>query len=958
VAEPDAAGMGGALGGGDDAASAVFRGRTKVEIDYKDVTGLTKQMNSLADAIKRVKSGLESLNSSKAQKALKDLQGATGGGGGGFGGGTPNGGNSTYASSGGGGGADEGKGNTGRGFGGLSKTQYAVAGTVAAIGALSNAYMGRQQADLMSDVTAMRTVYTSDSPKFGLRQATSYNAAQFGPYSLNREDALQGAGAIAGRYGGQGSASAMRAASGTGAYAMGSFQGSAFGADMYNQLNAPQALNAMRAFGGPSTAQIQPVAAANAMARIAFGSETPTNAQLNNFRPGMNQYNNMLAVTGGNAGLASMQVELMRARQRYEAVGSPRGAWSEDTLKSIGKDKGLQKELFGEGSLYISRQQFESGKGMRSEDLLNLSRSGLVSSNELLADVSSTMHDMLKEIQKYSGPLGNFLGSIGGGGAGGLLSSGLDILQTVALLGGGKKGGNAVTKALGGAASKIGSKLPGGGTMLGYGAKVGSGVLGTAVAADEVNTRLGGQEDKGFLRNTWDNISAPFTGGWEGWEVGIPGIGDPVGGGRPGLGVGDPVPSGAVGGAGAGGMMSVSQAEALIRSRGGATDQISGLASDLKVKLGRLFAMNPKLSLSSGARSRAGQEKIYRERYRPPYPGAPLDAPGWKHISGAPAAKPGKSNHEYGVAADIGPESQYGWLAKNAPGVGLVKPMSYEPWHWEPPGAKSRRGAGGAAAGNMNDMQADSGQAAEQGGGGIIGAMVRRVTSMGGVGMGAPGGAASLSGLAISPAGATGTQVGATGGATGGGSVGGAISINEAANAARAAGIPESALATALSIMMAESGGIPGRINDKNTNGSIDRGLWQINSIHSQYDPIRLLDPNYNAKAMADLSSGGTNWKPWVAYNEGHNKKFLSQVNQALSTGVGDPVDSGSGGAGHSSVPAMMSVGTAGGGTKVYAPINITMMEASDAEIYRVAVAVKNTIEGVINDVDTARTGG
>jgi len=80
----------------------------------------------------------------------------------------------------------------------------------------------------------------------------------------------------------------------------------------------------------------------------------------------------------------------------------------------------------------------------------------------------------------------------------------------------------------------------------------------------------------------------------------------------------------------------------------------------------------------------------------------------------------------------------------------------------------------------------------------------------------------------------------------------------------KAGGNPASAQMAA-SIAMAESGGDPGA-TDNNTNGSTDRGYWQINSIHgaqSTYDPLA------NARAAVQISGNGTNWTPWVTYNTG-----------------------------------------------------------------------------------------
>lgn len=52
------------------------------------------------------------------------------------------------------------------------------------------------------------------------------------------------------------------------------------------------------------------------------------------------------------------------------------------------------------------------------------------------------------------------------------------------------------------------------------------------------------------------------------------------------------------------------------------------------------------------------------------------------------AAKPGASNHQNGIAFDIavaGADGNevYDWLKRHAPGLGFVRTVSGEPWHWE-----------------------------------------------------------------------------------------------------------------------------------------------------------------------------------------------------------------------------------------------------------------------------------
>lgn len=76
-------------------------------------------------------------------------------------------------------------------------------------------------------------------------------------------------------------------------------------------------------------------------------------------------------------------------------------------------------------------------------------------------------------------------------------------------------------------------------------------------------------------------------------------------------------------------------------------------------------------------------------------------------------------------------------------------------------------------------------------------------------------------------------------------------------------------------IALAESGGDPSAINTSNEDGSVDRGLLQINSVHAQYIAARLFEPDYNAQAGYDISSGGTDYTPWVTFNTGAYIPFL-----------------------------------------------------------------------------------
>lgn len=107
---------------------------------------------------------------------------------------------------------------------------------------------------------------------------------------------------------------------------------------------------------------------------------------------------------------------------------------------------------------------------------------------------------------------------------------------------------------------------------------------------------------------------------------------------------------------------------------------------------------------------------------------------------------------------------------------------------------------------------------------------------------------------------------------------------------------------TALAIAIAEHGG--GTINpaavNRNTNGSTDTGIWQINSVHERNHPdwtvAALKDPKTNAEAMAAISGNGTNWQPWSTYRDGKYKAYMERAQKARdqtsgSGGLGTAID-------------------------------------------------------------------
>lgn len=70
----------------------------------------------------------------------------------------------------------------------------------------------------------------------------------------------------------------------------------------------------------------------------------------------------------------------------------------------------------------------------------------------------------------------------------------------------------------------------------------------------------------------------------------------------------------------------------------------------------------------------------------------------------------------------------------------------------------------------------------------------------------------------------------------------------------------------AAAIALAESGG-NAQASNQNSNGSIDRGLWQINTVNGTASTFDVMG---NARGAVKLSNGGSNWRPWcTAYSDG-----------------------------------------------------------------------------------------
>lgn len=91
------------------------------------------------------------------------------------------------------------------------------------------------------------------------------------------------------------------------------------------------------------------------------------------------------------------------------------------------------------------------------------------------------------------------------------------------------------------------------------------------------------------------------------------------------------------------------------------------------------------------------------------------------------------------------------------------------------------------------------------------------------------------------------------------------------------------ALLTAVEVGLAESSCIASNTNT-NPDGSVDRGLWQINNVqHPEVSNACAFDAQCNADNAYRISSGGTNWSQWTTYNSGVYLTYASYAQAAIT---------------------------------------------------------------------------
>lgn len=130
----------------------------------------------------------------------------------------------------------------------------------------------------------------------------------------------------------------------------------------------------------------------------------------------------------------------------------------------------------------------------------------------------------------------------------------------------------------------------------------------------------------------------------------------------------------------------------------------------------------------------------------------------------------------------------------------------------------------------------------------------------------------------------------------------GPLSFGDLYDLATGAGLDPASAAIAAAVALAESSGRPDAYNG--VGGDRSYGLWQINMI-GNLGPARraqlgitsndqLYDPATNARAMALISGGGSNFGPWTTFTSGAYRQYLTDPPAGGSTaGTGSGSSSG-----------------------------------------------------------------
>lgn len=449
-----------------------------------------------------------------------------------------------------------------------------------------------------------------------------------------------------------------------------------------------------------------------------------------------------------------------------------------------------------------------------------------------------------------------------------------------------------------------------------------------------------------------------------------------------------------------GGKVSLSE----LKSRGTFKDMHPNMRNRL---LAMFRAGKGRIGIGQGTRDPKQQRSMFLDRYREdPNGEITWNGKRWKRVKGAPAAPPGRSMHEIGLAADL--VGDLNWMNENASKFGLkhFAGVNNEPWHVQPaelPNSRRKYEEAGAAWGTNGLFEEDSNFADDgvsqnmeldthEGSGpsgaaqGMATAGLRNydgmtldqiATSMEAEGVARLGAGGHMS---FAGSGGSADAVADAGAAVQGnylGVEGNVVGADAAARAAYNAGFRGDDLATIVAIAGRESGWSADAMNPNTS----DTGMWQINfSAHKEWlkglgitKREHLKNITNNARAAYYLYNAD-GWRPWRAsassdflggapgWDPDGDHLWKTEKWQAGATaaansvmGSGDPILEASAPSSSSSSSARSG---GSGNTSIHQPVNITVSPTINVTAHNmqdlngVASAVASMLEAKVREVN------
>jgi|SRR5215471_9260501 len=274
--------------------------------------------------------------------------------------------------------------------------------------------------------------------------------------------------------------------------------------------------------------------------------------------------------------------------------------------------------------------------------------------------------------------------------------------------------------------------------------------------------------------------------------------------------------------------------------------------------------------VNSGFRDHALQARLYAEAVQKH---GQAQAGNW-------VAPPGHSNHERGLAVDLG--GNMSLAHQLAARFGLTFPMSWEPWHIELPSTRGGASPAAYTPSPFGDPNPTTDQSISQHPDHVTATGVEAMRAMNPLGtpgveaLGTPGlgttqgGGPTNAGVAAQ-GGAQGGQAGGgttPGGATNPQSGGSVVSPADLFAKLRAKGLSPQLAAAGVAIASRESGFNAAQTNNNPGTGDYSSGLFQINQIggmHSQFSTASLRTVDGSVDAFAQMAGGG-DLSPWGGY--------------------------------------------------------------------------------------------